>query len=576
MRILFPLLLITTVTQADRLDWLSYQKRLAWIRNARERLRSMIFKISPTKPTETVEITTPVNSLVDEMDYKWTPWKSGKTPCKNKKLKLTRSCQNAQGMIDNSKCSKTRFGVFKYVPCTVENMAEFNINEFVHKQQVNSMLSKVDFNELEDDSELEPKKFINQTRSKRDVQPYISSNGMSVAKPMGNNEVTPLKPLEIQVGSQSACCRNLFTCGDAHHFYKSGEFLFHGLDVNGKAIYQKPDAGFYFLSNLQGSWQLTSDISRSSITSYMFNDDQKAECVSEIEENWKSWNDEKIHTFTAGCQNEAGGAAYSCGQPSIQPDLGTDMGGGLRVLGGEEAVAGSFPWQVSIRAGRHFCGGALIRPDWVITAAHCAYYFKNWGFSVMLGEHNVEDHSESSQQQICIEKVYLHPEFHKANPELGNDIALVKLAWPAKLSERIQPICLPDKDFSPDYENKCVVTGWGKMDPLAQKGADVLQQANVNVVEDKESCAYSNDKIMCAAGDGKGTCKGDAGGPLSCYDEANQKWVLSGIVSFGMGNGKDKKCNAWNYPSMFTRITHHLDWIRNGIRRHGGGEAEFR
>ncbi|RZC39284.1 Trypsin domain containing protein, partial [Asbolus verrucosus] len=50
---------------------------------------------------------------------------------------------------------------------------------------------------------------------------------------------------------------------------------------------------------------------------------------------------------------------------------------GLRVIGGDIARAGQFPWQAAIYKdtdeGRYFCGGALISDQWILTAAQCVY-----------------------------------------------------------------------------------------------------------------------------------------------------------------------------------------------------------
>ncbi|KAM4017459.1 chymotrypsinogen 2-like [Anomaloglossus baeobatrachus] len=86
------------------------------------------------------------------------------------------------------------------------------------------------------------------------------------------------------------------------------------------------------------------------------------------------------------------GTIYGCGRPAIQPVLT----GYARIVNGEEAIPGSWPWQVTLQdnTGFHFCGGSLISDEWVITAAHCSVRTSH---KVVLGEFDQSSSDEDIQ-----------------------------------------------------------------------------------------------------------------------------------------------------------------------------------
>jgi len=512
-------------------------------------------------------------------------------------------------------------------------MKSFSINNFVHTQQPNRHNETADEVEMDFDNDFHVDfqskyanvKFgnagMNGKRVKREITQgvnpdryqnfgktdigYVSKNGFSYAEPLGNRAsfdeaITDdtyrhdnKDALKILPGTEEECCQELYTCGDAATFYKSGKYQFLGLNHENKAIYTKNDK--HYISAMQGSWQLTGDITLNSITSFLYNNNYGDKCPTFIGADWKNWNNDDQQYFTSGCAVDVKRHIFDCGRPFNPPQISSYNGIRAEYISDisrtetnlgfadndewtdemYEAAPHSYPWQVSVRAGSHFCGGALIRPDWIVTAAHCAYYFKNWGFSVMVGEHDVASSTEENQEQACIEKIYLHPKYDKANPENGNDIAIVKLAWPVKLNAHVVPICIAPKDFEIQKTDYCVVTGWGKTDPMTDTQTRYLHQARVNIHTSVETCAYHSDSIMCAGDNGAGACKGDSGGPLQCYREADDKWYLVGLTSFNMGNNRDVKCAAWGYASMFTRVSYFHDWIIGGMGWHGDEDASF-
>ncbi|OPJ86217.1 chymotrypsin-C [Patagioenas fasciata monilis] len=254
------------------------------------------------------------------------------------------------------------------------------------------------------------------------------------------------------------------------------------------------------------------------------------------------------------------GYAYGCGQPAVPPQLSH------RVVGGEDALAHSWPWQISLQYSRsgswhHTCGGTLIAPRWVLTAAHCVS--SSLTYRVLLGKQVLSEEDEPGSVTVGVEKFIVHEKWDSYL--IINDIALIKLAQEVEESDTIQPACLPTAGSVLENDYPCYVTGWGRLwtyGPLA----DVLQQALLPVV-DYDICSQSNwwgnyvlPNMVCAGGDGVTSgCNGDSGGPLNC--QRGGIWEVDGIVSFGSAWG----CNTVRKPTVFTRVSSFIDWINEKI-----------
>ncbi|XP_011932468.1 PREDICTED: chymotrypsin-like elastase family member 2A [Cercocebus atys] len=253
--------------------------------------------------------------------------------------------------------------------------------------------------------------------------------------------------------------------------------------------------------------------------------------------------------------------ALSCGVPTYPPSV-------TRVVGGEEATPNSWPWQVSVQYNSngkwyHICGGFLIANSWVLTAAHCISSSRT--YRVVLGQHNLNI-AESGSLTVSVSKIVVHPKWNSSDVSNGYDIALLKLAHPVSLTDKIQLACLPPAGTILPNNYPCYVTGWGYLQTNGP-ASDVLQQGRLLVV-DYDTCSSPDwwgstmkTNMICAGGDGViSSCNGDSGGPLNCL-AADGRWEVHGIVSFGSSLG----CNYYHKPSVFTRVSKYIDWIKSVI-----------
>ncbi|KFO93227.1 Granzyme A, partial [Buceros rhinoceros silvestris] len=236
--------------------------------------------------------------------------------------------------------------------------------------------------------------------------------------------------------------------------------------------------------------------------------------------------------------------------------------GGLCVdiIGGNEVAPHSRPFMALLKGkdGTSICGGALIKENWVLTAAHC----KMEGGSVILGAHS-QKKKEKEKQTIQIAKQIRYPCYSTTSKE--NDIMLLQLQKRARLNKAVQLIHLPTSDDDLKPGTTCAVAGWGRTHNDLKTPSDTLREVNVTVIS-RQTCNdkhhYKNNPVItenmiCAGAKkgGKDSCNGDSGGPLRCNN------VMRGITAFGKS-----KCGAVDGPGVYTRLTkQYLQWIRKTI-----------
>ncbi|XP_055679603.1 phenoloxidase-activating factor 3 [Lutzomyia longipalpis] len=264
-----------------------------------------------------------------------------------------------------------------------------------------------------------------------------------------------------------------------------------------------------------------------------------------------------------------------------------------RIIGGEDAGPGQFPWMArlayrNLTSGKvtYRCSGSVISDRYIVTAAHCVRNLIDDLQVVMvrLGELdtrsdidcNAEQTRCTEAQDFEIERIIPHSMYD--TPKYANDIALIRLRRRTN-SSFISPLCLPTGQYANVPQNadtRAIIAGWGSMTAASNTPSPTLQWVRLPIV-DNTGCADAyrrfsansrtpiivSDAQMCVQGrENMDACQGDSGGPLMSEGVPGaERYTLLGLVSFG-----PRTCGVSNFPGVYTRISSYIDWIMENIQ----------
>jgi secreted trypsin-like serine protease len=249
--------------------------------------------------------------------------------------------------------------------------------------------------------------------------------------------------------------------------------------------------------------------------------------------------------------------------PAASGGITNDSHRGVKILGGAVAAPGQFPWMavlVDSRAERAidgaFCGGTVVAPRVVLTAAHCVEGTNADEIDVVVGRTRLSQDDDG--ERIKVSKIVIHAGYDPQS--VIKDVALLQLATPTS----VPPLALahPADNGMTTPGSRVIVIGWG----ATQEGGNISDElrfvrltARSHGYCDREYGRIDDPSQLCVGSSraGEDSCQGDSGGPVIAGNGDTTRIV--GTVSYGTG------CGRKGVPGVYTRVSFYAQWIDDRI-----------
>ncbi|KAL7570126.1 hypothetical protein ACA910_019970 [Epithemia clementina (nom. ined.)] len=236
------------------------------------------------------------------------------------------------------------------------------------------------------------------------------------------------------------------------------------------------------------------------------------------------------------------------------------------IVEGTLASVGDFPWFVSSTGGG-YCGGSLVAPSVVLTAAHCSPFYA--GGTVLVGATQRSSSYGGAVSRNIVKRIR-HPKYNDTSGDFAYDFMLLELDEPVT----VEPLAWNRDPSTPESGTNVTVMGFGRTYFGDGPVSSDLLKVDLNIVSDDDCLGLygrknlNTDVMICAIGSPGATqsgsaCQGDSGGPLVMTatngDNGSTYPLLVGVVSWGI------KCGSNVYPGVYSRPSGAVEWMETTI-----------